>query len=199
MTCLRFGAGLVACLAAPVAAQATVHLAAGATVGTSIVHDQIVVGRDIGVRPGVAPSLDAGVTVPTGGGYRVGLDARIDHASMQYSELGRTSDLGSYTTVSVVALVDGPLAHEARWQVGGGRISYRPADRTGIFAQGGASFWMFAAGASWSHPVRRGLSVLITARYDLHQFITPALRHRDFQQSEGVNRLGLFAGFEHTL
>ena len=193
------GTGLACCLATPLAAQATVRLGVGATIGTSIVHDQVIVGRDIAVRPGVAPSLAVGVSYPTGGGYRVSLEGRVDHASMQYTELNTTADLGPYTTMSVVALVGGPVAHDVRWQIGGGRIGYHPAERRGIFSEGGSSFWMFAAGVSWSHPVGRGLSVLASARYDLHQFITPALRARDFQQSEAVSRLGLFAGVEHTL
>ncbi len=190
---------VLACWVAPLAGQATVRLTVGATYSSTLARDQIVADRNLYLHTAVAPTIAAGVALATGGGYRVIVEGQYAHASIYLTEDSARANLWGLGTASVVALFDGPLARHVRWQVGGGRIFYQSAQRAGLFADGNPSAWLFAAGASWTHPIGSGLAALATLRYTVHGFVTNSLRASGFQQSQTVNRLALLLGLERQL
>ncbi len=190
---------VLACWVSPVAGQATVRLTVGATYSSTLARDQIVADRDLYLHTAVAPTIAAGVALSTGSDFRVIVEGQYAHSSIYMTEDSARANLWGLGTASIVALLDGPLARHIRWQAGGGRIFYHSAQRTGLFADGNPGAWLFAVGASWTHPVGPGLAALATVRYTIHDFTTNALRASGFQQSQSVNRVGLMLGLERQL
>ncbi len=185
--------------AVPLSGQATVRLTLGATYSSTLARDQIVADRNLYLHTSVAPTVAAGVSLPTGRGYRVVLEGEYAHSSVYMTEDSARSNLWGLGTATLLALLDGPLTKSVRWEVGGGRIFYLPAERIGLFQSGGPGAWTFAAGASWARPISPHLAVLATLRYTLHDFTTATLKASGFQQSESVHRVGLLIGLERRL
>jgi hypothetical protein len=185
---------LGALLAAPAGAQMTVRLTAGVTMGTPLVED--VLGGPVSLGTGLPPTIALSVTHPIGAKYRAMVEARAGRGPRQVDDDGTSDDLGTLTTVGIMALVDGPVAGAVRWELGAGVMSYRPADRDGVFSQGGPSPWIIGGGLTWTRPIGASLDLLAAARYDFHQFRTRQLESRGYTQFQTVHRLGLGIGIE---
>lgn len=190
---------LLACAAAflgagTAAAQASVRLSLGAVAGSALVRDNI--GGPITLKPGVAPTLLLAVTHPVGLGYRLILEGQRGSSTLRVTDDGVDDGLGTLRTLGLVLLLDGPVSKSLRWQVGGGALLYRPAERQGIFLDDAPNRWLLTAGTSWSHPVGTMLDLVVNARYDYSTFTTKHLDKIGYSQFTTVQRLGLFAGLE---
>lgn len=185
---------LGALLATPAGAQMSVRLAAGVTMGTPLVED--VLGGPVSLGTGLPPTIALSVAHPVGAKYRAVVEARIGRGALQVDDDGIADDLETLTTIGLMALVDGPLAGAVRWEVGAGIVSYKPAERSGVFSQGGPSPWIIGGGLTWTRPIGSSLEFLAGARYDFHQFRTRQLESRGYTQFQTVHRLGLGIGIE---
>jgi len=174
-------------------AQASVQLSLGARYTSTMVHDSIVTAID--VRPTLAPSL--AVTAATAIEHGWTADGTIDvswSTLERHDQGGPTVGLGSLTTLAVVIGVRRALAAGLAGRLAVGGLKYFPGESTGIFRDGsGGVFPLGSATVSYVPPLafaqRRSLG--IEARYDVHAFVTPALRNRGFTSSRPVHRLAL--------
>ncbi len=174
-------------------AQVSLHLAAGARYTSTLVHDSIVTPID--VRPALAPALAVTAAKPIRHDWSAEATLDFSWGALERHDQGAgTVDLGSLSTL---ALEVGfrrrlPAGFSARFAVGG--LKYFSSNETGIFragsggvfALGGAALAYAPAGAL---AARWGFGV--EARYDVHQFITPALRDQGFTTSRTVHRVAL--------
>jgi len=173
-------------------AQVSIQPSIGLRYTTTIVHDSIVAPFDL--RPALAPALAVTATSRTAGPWAAQATFDFSTSTLQRHDPGATADLGRVSTLAVTLGVQrrlpGGLAAAAR--VGG--LKYLPADDTGIF-RSGAGGVLALAGAALSYappgavagPWRFG----VEARYDMHRFITPALRAEGFTSGRVVHRIAL--------
>lgn len=170
----------------------TARVTAGVTMGTPLVED--VLGGPVSLGTGVAPTLAIALEVPIDATYRGMIEVRASRGTLAVDDDGTDDELGNLTTASVMGLVNGPLFGAFRWEVGAGIITYRPADRGGVFAQGGPSPWILGAGLSWTRALNPSTDFVAGARYDFHQFRTRQLETRGYSQYQTVHRVGIGVG-----
>lgn len=183
---------------APLAAQTSGQLTAGLTSSGTLVTDGVLRTT---LRPTIAPTIGIAIAIPTGKGpYRARFEAHYARSTLRATDVdfGTTDDIGSLTTIDALVMVEGPLAGAFRWQVGGGAIFYQPAQNQGVFLDGPTHRWLLAGGFTWTHALSPHLRLLVNGRVDSHTFTTDILVARNFAGSQGVQRLGLYAGVERT-
>ena len=173
-------------------AQLSLHAALGARYSSALVHDSIVAPFDL--RPALAPALAITATSRTAGPWAAQATFDLSTSTLQRHDAGATADLGRVSTLAVTVGVQRrlPAGLAAAARVGG--LKYLPADDTGIF-RSGAGGVLALAGAALSYappgavagPWRFG----VEARYDMHRFITPALRAEGFTSGRVVHRIAL--------
>lgn len=183
------------------AAQISWSLAAGARYTTTMVHDSIVTPLD--VRPALAPAFTLAAATPLQPGWSG--EALLDvswSALERHDQGGLTTGLGNVTTLAVAIGVrrEFPAGLSARLAMGA--LKYFPASETGIFRQGsGGLFPLGGAAVAYGPPLAaaRRWHVEVEARYDVHKFITPALRTQGFSGARLVHRvaLALKTGWPH--
>jgi hypothetical protein len=189
---------LLAAGAPPVQAQANYFLRVGAVGASKLLKDFIT--SPITVKQSIAPMVAFGGSLPVGTkGYRAGLEATIESGSFHSTENGVDTDLGTLRTGTLTAFLEGPVVDRLRWNVGLGGIAYRPAEDSGIFAQGGTTSFLAAAGADYRYPIHQKWDVMASARYDYHRFNTDELEARGFSHSQGVGRVSLTVGIARGL
>lgn len=187
---------LALALAAPLPAQTTLRLSAGATQSTRLVEDNL--GGTIELTPAIAPTIALQVSHPAGRGYRVGIEARVASSALEVDDNGAADELGTLRTLEVMALLDGPIARDVHWHAGVGAILYQPSEETGIFSEGAPTRWQVGAGLTWSRPVSPSLTVVATGRYAFHPFTTRRLDTLNYGQFQAVHRVGLTLGVERS-
>lgn len=171
-------------------AQVSFHLAAGVRYSSALVHDSITVPFDL--RPALAPALLLTVRDELRSGWSADVTLDVAPSGLRRHEGGGTFDAGSFTAVAFTVGVRrniGPLT--GRLGVGG--LAYA-ADDTGVFREGSGGLFPLGTVAVTYVPrfgARRRFEV--EARYDLHRFITPALRTQGFVDSRTVHRLAVVA------
>jgi len=171
---------LLAVGAPPVQAQANYFLRVGAVGASKLLKDFIT--SPITVKQSIAPMVAFGGSLPVGTkGYRAGLEASIESGSFHSTENGVDTDLGTLRTGALTAFLEGP------------------AEDSGIFAQGGTTSFLAAAGADYRHPIHEKWDVMASARYDYHRFNTDELQSRGFSHSQGVGRVSLTVGIARGL
>jgi hypothetical protein len=171
------------------AAQVSVRASLGARFSTALVKDSIVV--PIALKPGVGPAVQLSVRDDLRGPWTGDITLDVTPASLKREESGTTFDAGSAT---VTALTFG-LRHDvykglaARLGVGG--LIY-VTENTGVFQQGnGGLFPLIALDASYAPAFGANRALEIALQYDVHRFMTPALRTTGFPNPRPVHRLAL--------
>ena len=67
-----------------------------------------------------------------------------------------------------------------------------PSERIGIFRDGAGTVIPFGQVAvAWTPPVPLARRLAVEARYDLHRFLTPALRNEGFTNSRAIHRIAV--------
>lgn len=189
-------AALAALVALPglLAAQRTeVYLDAGATYATSLVTDDAL-PETVEVQQAVAPTVRLGASVPLSGTMRVGGELGFATGGFESRFAGSSIDLGTVSTLALVATASGPVVQRLGWRVVAGTLKYFPGEQDGIFAQGGPWTPLLGVGLDYRIPVHRAFDVHLAARADLHPFTTEELRDRDFTSSQWVQRYSLVVG-----
>lgn len=186
---------LLATTAAAGRAQASYYVRGGATWSSDIVRD--VFTAPVTTRPGIAPTLFAGVDFALSPRYGLGLEASAGTASLTTripSIPGSEVDQGRIWTIGALLNMNGDLAGPLRWRAGLGVLHYSGPGDAGIFAQGGTMRALFGAGLDYQLPQGRTWNPVISLRYDYHRFVTDELRSQGFGLEQGVNRISLSVG-----
>ncbi|HET8649096.1 MAG TPA: hypothetical protein VFL95_03580 [Gemmatimonadales bacterium] len=187
---------LLAGAAPALAAQGSYYARLGLTGASKLVTDEII--QPINTRQSLAPTLFAGVDLPLGKVYRVGLEGALSTGGFHADQKSTRYDLGTLRTASVTAQLVGPLMPGLEWRAGIGILKYLPADKTGIFARGGPLVAIFGAGADYRRPALKHWDLMLSARYDYHRFTTDELQARGFANTEGVHRISLSIGLARS-
>lgn len=190
---------LVVAAAAPAQAQLDYYGRIGATGSSPLVRD--VLFEPFETSQGIAPTLVAGLSVPVGTEYRLGIEASLASGSLSASseEGDGDVDLGRLTTLSAMANAEGAFAGPLRWRVGIGLLKYMASEEAGLFAQGGPLRYIVGGGLDFRRPAFGSWDLMISARYDVHRFTTEELRDRGFTQAQGVRRGSLTFGLARNL
>jgi len=172
-------------------AQASLSASLGPRYSSTLVHDSIVSPFDI--RLGISPALTLAVALPLEAPWTadVTLDASYGAVS-RHDQSGTVAPITHVTILTLGVALRRDLRHGFSASAGAGLLAYLPAERIGIFRDGGGPVVpMGTAALGYSPPlaVRRGLA--LEARYDLHGFLTPALRTEGFVNSTVVHRVAL--------
>ena len=169
-----------------VSAQVAVRVSVGARHATTLVHDSIVTPFD--VRPALAPAIAIAFELPQHRGWAPGVMLDGSWSELRRHDAGGAADLGSLTTFAFTVALRRSLAAglSATARVGG--LQYLPGRETGVF-QGGAGTPFPVAGLDlrYASPAVRRFAVEL--RYDMHRFITSALKESGFTSGRPVHRL----------
>lgn len=180
----------------PAAAQLSVRLGAGATLGNALVSEAIVYDDLLSLRTAVAPTVALTIGYPVAPRYQLLLEARIASAGMTATSNAGEADLGTLRTIGIALLAEGPLPYGMRFQLGGGAIKYAPAEATGVFLDESPMKPMVTAGLGWVRALRPGLDLHLGGRWDMHEFTTTTLRQRGWSQAQRINRVAFTIGLE---
>jgi len=189
---LRLAAAMLAALAASrLAAQVTVGVQAGGRYSSALVRDSIVTAFN--VRPALAPVVAVTLAAPPQHEWApvVTLDFATS-ALRPHDADGSSTTLDRVSTLAFTVGVRRRLPAGFTLEAGAGGLKYFPSEDSGIFRQGsGALAGVGALTLGHVLPLGAGRHLSIEARYDLHPFITPALRAEGFDASRLVHRLAL--------
>jgi len=176
--------------AARLPGQVRIDVTAGARYTTRLVHDRIVTPFD--VRAGLAPALSLSASLPLDPPWRLAgvLDVSTSNVA-RYDAGGGTAPITGLTTVSLGLGLARPLKPWLDGRLVLGAIKYFPADRVGLFQDGGPffPFGQLTFDAAPPFAARQGLALEL--RYDIHKFTTSALRAEGFISSQVIHRLAL--------
>jgi hypothetical protein len=194
--------GLLLSASPPVrlSAQLSLQPSLGLRYSSALVHDSIVTTVD--VRPALAPALALTAATPLERGRERergrSAEAVIDFSTSgldRHDGGGAAVGLGgTVATLSMQVGVRQPVMAGLSCRVSVGGLKYFPSERSGIFRSGaGGVFALAGAALSYAPPGARAgrWGFGVEARYDVHQFITPALRQQGFTSSRTVHRIAL--------
>jgi hypothetical protein len=164
-------------------------LSLGARYSTTLVHDSIVVPFDL--RPAVAPTLALSVRDNLRGPWTGDATLDLSAAKLKRYESGATTDAGSFTAIALTLGLRRELHAGVAGRLGFGGMLYS-AGEPGLFQGGnGGLLPLVSLGASYAPPVGARHRFEVALQYDLHRFITPALRSVGFNRPRPVHRVAL--------
>ncbi len=188
----------ILCLAAPtayppnrLAAQVSVYIAVGARYSTSLVKDSVVVPIDL--RPTLAPVVQLGVRDAFPGPWTGDATLDISRAGLDRRESGSSVSAGSATSVALTLGLRRSLGHGVAARLGFGGLIYA-ASAPGVFNQGnGGLMSLVSLSGAYAPPVPIAAShgLEVSVQYDLHRFMTPALRSVGFNRPRPVHRIAI--------
>jgi hypothetical protein len=167
-----------------------VEIAAGARYSTALVHDSIV--APFAVQAAFAPVVAVTVTTPLEHRWAVQLTFDFSTSTVRRRDAdGSSVPLGRLSTAAFIVGLEHPLPAGLSARIGIGGLKYF-GEATGMFRSGGGSVAGLGALAI-SHPLPLGshFAFAVEARYDVHGFITPALREEGFTSARPVHRVAL--------
>jgi hypothetical protein len=184
--------GILVALTAPLnrlTAQVSVRFSLGARYSTILVHDSIVVPFDL--RAALAPALQLGIRDDLRGPWSMDATLDLSAAKLKRHESGTKTDAGSFTAIALTVGLRRELKSGVAARMGVGGLVYS-TDKSGVFSRGnGGLFPLIAAAATYAPPVGARHGVEVALQYDLHRFITPALRNAGFSAARPVHRFAL--------
>ena len=188
-------AGLLAVLAvaqpcARLSAQMSLRLSAGARYTSTLVHDSIVTPLD--VRPAIAPAFSLTAATPGEHGWTPEVGVDLSSSTLwRHDQNGATTDLGRLTTVALTVRLARILRPGVVATIGVGGLKYLPSENSGVFRLGAGALAPIGSLALRRDVPMAGGRLAIEARYDIHQFSTPALRAEGFHGSQLVHRVAV--------
>ena len=167
-------------------AQVSFHVALGARYSSTLVHDSVVTPFDL--RPALAPALLLSVRDELRPGWSADATLDVSPSGLRRHEGSGSFDAGSFTALAFTVGLQRQFAAGVSARVGVGGMRYA-ASQTGVFREGsGGIFPLGTVAATYALPWRQ---LEVEARYDIHQFITPALRTAGFTTSRPVHRAAI--------
>jgi len=171
------------------AAQVSVRASLGARFSTALVKDSIVV--PISLKPGVGPTLQLSVRDDLRGPWTGDVTVDWSPAPLKREESGTTFDAGSFTGIALTIGLRREIRSDVAARLGLGGLIYS-TDNTGVFQQGnGGIFPLVALGGSYAPSFGAKQRLEVALQYDVHRFMTPALRSTGFPNPRPVHRLAL--------
>lgn len=171
-------------------AQWTLHASLGARYGTPLVRDSIVSAVEL--RQGIGLTLGGGVATPVQDGWSGEVAVDVTFAGLRRAESGETLDLGDVTTIGVSVAVRRVIRPGITARAGAGALYYLPGEKRGVFTAGAdGATPVGLAGISYAPPWGERYRLSLDLRYDVHRFLTPALRGIGFTSGRVVHRVGL--------
>ncbi|HEV8263481.1 MAG TPA: hypothetical protein VGQ06_00915 [Gemmatimonadales bacterium] len=172
-------------------AQVSFHFAAGVRYSSTLVHDSI--AGPIDLRPALAPTLLLTVQEALSPGWSADATLDVSPSGLRRHETGGSFDAGSFTAFAFTVGLRRHVAPGLSARIAAGGLTYSAAAR-GVFREGSGGLFPLGSVAATYTPsfgARRRLE--LEARYDVHGFITPALRTEGFRDSRLVHRVALLA------
>lgn len=170
-------------------AQVSLHIGVGARYTSTLVHDSVVAPFD--VRPTLAPALLVSARDELRPGWSADVTLDVAPSGLRRHEGGGSIDAGSFTAVAFTVGLQRHFTAGVSARVGVGGLRYL-ADQTGMFREGtGGIFPTGSVAGTYALPFAKQRHLEIEARYDIHRFITPALRTEGFTSSRPVHRIAL--------
>ena len=183
---------LSVCPAVRLPAQLSVQPSVGLRYTSTLVHDFIVTPFD--VRPALAPAIALTLAAPLQ--RRWTTQASLDFSTSElerHDADGTSAELGRLSVLALTVGLRRPLRGGCAVGADVGGLKYLPAGETGIFRSGaGGVLALAGAVVSYARPRVLGRWQLgIEARYDIHRFMTAALRSEGFTSARTVHRVAL--------
>ena len=170
-------------------AQVSIRASIGARYSTTLVHDSIVVPFDL--RPAIAPALQLGVRDQLRGPWTADATLDLSSSKLKRHESGSALDAGSFTAIAVTLGLRRELAAGVGARLGFGGLVYS-ASEPGIFQRGkGGVFPLVSLAASYAPRFGTSRGLELSLSYDLHRFITPAMRSVGFNRPRPVHRIAV--------
>jgi len=192
MTAVRVTIPLIAALTATrLPAQVSFHLALGARYSSTLVHDSVV--TPFHLRPALAPALLLSVRDELRPGWSADATLDISPSGLRRHEGNGSFDAGSFTAIAFTVGLQRHFAAGVSARVGVGGMKYA-ASQTGVFREGSGGILPLGTVATTYAlplPFARKHQLEVEARYDIHQFITPALRTEGFTAARPVHRAAI--------
>jgi hypothetical protein len=173
-------------------AQVALHAGVGLRYTSTLVHDSIVSPFD--VRAGIAPVLVLTATAPLERGWSAELLLDYAWSDVARHEGGVIVGLGRVRTLATSVALRHGLPAGLSGRIGVGGLTYLPPAERGIFRQGSGPLTALGSLGLRYEPrlgTARGAGFAVEARYDVHGFITPALRSEGFASPRLVHRVAL--------
>lgn len=179
----------------PATAQVSVTTSLGLRYTSPLVRDSIVTAFD--VRAALAPALALTAAVPLTPPWSAQLSLDVSTSGVaRYDAGGTVAPITHLTTLAAGVALARTMNHGFAARGGIGGIKYLPSERTGIFRDGPGAVTPYGqAAVQWTPPGLLAGRMAVEARYDLHRFITPALRAEGFVNGRIVHRIALAARY----
>ena len=192
MTAGRLLAGLLVLAVGPsgrLTAQVSFHVALGARYSSALVHDSI--GTPVDLRPTIAPAFLVAARQVLNPRWSADITLDVAPSGLRRHETGGSFDAGSVTTAAFTVGLRRALPWGLSGRAGFGALRYLGAS-DGVFREGsGGLFPLGTLAVAIAPPSLSRRRVELEARYDVHRFITPALRSDGFTGARPVHRLAL--------
>lgn len=170
-------------------AQISLRASVGARYSTTMVHDSVVVPFDL--RPAIAPTVQLGVREQLRGPWTADATLDLSSAKLKRHESGSTLDVGSLTAIAVTLGLRRELAPGIGARLGVGGLVYS-TDESGVFQRGkGGVFPLVSLATTYAPQFGTSRGLELSLQYDLHRFITPALRSVGFNRARPVHRIAV--------
>jgi len=145
----------------------------------------------VDLKPGIGPALQLSVRDDLRGPWTGDITLDLTHASLKREESGSTFDAGSVTSTALTLGLRHELPKGFAARLGLGGLIYM-TENTGVFEQGnGGIFPLIALDASYTPPFGTTRALEVALQYDVHRFMTSALRTTGFPNPRPVHRLAL--------
>ncbi len=190
----RFALALALATAAPptqLAAQVTLNASLGARYTSPLARDSIVTAFD--VRAALAPAATVSAGLPLRAPWTAELTLDVSTSGVaRHDANGTVAPITHLTTFALGVVLARTLPRGFTVRAGVGGLKYLPSERIGIFRDGSGGVAPFGAAAvAWTPPVPLARRLAVEARYDLHRFLTPALRNEGFTNSRTIHRVAV--------
>jgi len=171
------------------AGQLSLHASLGARYSTTLVKDSVVV--PIELQPTLAPVVQLSVRDAFPGPWTGDLTLDISHAGLDRRESGSSVSAGSATNVALTLGLRRSLGRGVAARLGFGGLIYS-ASAPGVFNQGnGGLMPLVSLAGVYAPPIAASHGLEVSVQYDLHRFMTPALRSIGFNRPRPVHRIAI--------
>ena len=167
----------------------SVRFALGARYSTALVRDSLFVPVDL--QPALAPTLQLGLRDELHGPWMADVTLDLSSSKLKRKESGTEYDAGSVTAVAVTLGLHRDIARDVRARLGVGGLIYSGSD-LGVFARGAGGLQpLISLGATYAPPFGQNHAIELNVQYDVHRFLTPALRSVGFNRPRPVHRFAI--------
>ncbi len=165
------------------------RFALGARYSTPLVRDSLFVPVDL--QPALAPTLQLGLRDDLHGPWMADATLDLSSSKLKRKESGTEYAAGSITAVALTLGLHRDIARDVSARLGVGGLMYSGSD-LGVFERGAGGLQpLISLGATYAPPFGQKHAIELNVLYDVHRFLTPALRGVGFNRPRPVHRFAL--------